>query len=165
MTVTLPEGAPETLGAAFAHIGGVTAPTITDMKVMVLVEAAGLALYEATAQATDNADVQALLRHNGREELAHANRVSKAIKAITGEDFLPPEPADNPYLAGPIPSTPVTPEGLRKTSEAEFGGEHLYELWASNINNDEAARLFRLNGKEETDHGNRLLEAARLLEA
>ena len=28
----------------------------------------------------------------------------------------------------------------------------------------QAARLFRLNGKEETDHGNRLLQAAALLD-
>ncbi len=164
MTATIPAGAPETLGAAFAHISSVTAPSVDDLKVMVLVEAAGLNLYEVTAQGTDNEAVKALLLHNGREEMAHARRVSKAIKAITGEDYLPPEAADNPYLAVPFPASPVTAEGLRKTSEAEFGGEALYELWASNTPNEEAARLFRLNGKEETDHGNRLLEAAALLE-
>ncbi len=163
MAMQLPEGAPATLGEAFAHIGGVTHPTILDMKVMVLVEAAGLGLYEATAQGTDNVAVQDLLRHNGREELAHAHRVSKAIKAMTGEDFLPPAPEDNPYLAGPIPSVPVTAEGLAKTAEAEFGGDALYAGWADNIGHEEAAALFRLNGKEETDHGNRLMQAAALL--
>ncbi len=161
----LPEGAPATLNEAFAHIYTVTKPTITDLKVMVLVEAAGLALYEATAQATDNEAVRALLRHNGREELAHAHRVSKAIKAMTGEDFLPPAGEDNPYLKGPIPSTPVTREGLEKTAQAEFGGDALYAKWADETDNEEAATLFRLNGKEESDHGNRLLEAAALLAA
>jgi ferritin-like metal-binding protein YciE len=39
----------------------------------------------------------------------------------------------------------------------------LYERWASGIGNAEAASLFRQNGKEESDHGNRLLEAAALL--
>ncbi len=163
MMMQLPEGAPPTLGEAFAHIGAVTHPTILDMKVMVLVEAAGLGLYEATAKGTDNPEVQALLLHNGREELAHAHRVSKAIKAMTGEEFLPPPPEGNPYLAVPFPQGPVTAEGLKKTAEAEFGGDALYAGWADNIGHEEAAALFRLNGKEESDHGNRLLQAAALL--
>jgi rubrerythrin len=161
----LPEGAPATLGEAFAHIYTVTKPTITDLKVMVLVEAAGLTLYAETAKGTDNQAVKDLLNHNGREEMAHAHRVSKAIRAISGEDFPPPDAADNPYLAGPIPSTPVTPEGLAKTAEAEFGGDALYAKWADGIGNAEAAALFRQNGSEESDHGNRLLEAAALLAA
>ena len=111
----LPEGAPATLSEAFAHVYTVTAPAITDLKVMVLAEAAGLELYRVTAQGTDHAGVIDLLHRNGREELAHAHRVSKAIMAISGEDFPPPEAADNPYLrAGPVPAVAVTPEALRK---------------------------------------------------
>jgi rubrerythrin len=161
--IQLPEGAPATLPEAFAHIGKVTHPNILDMKVMVLVEAAGLGLYQATAKGTDNAAVQALLLANGREEMVHAGRVSDAIKAMTGEEFLPPSVEDNPYLAGPVPTAPVTREGLEKTAEAEFNGDGLYALWAENIGHAEAAALFRQNGKEESDHGNRLLEAAALL--
>ncbi len=147
MPTALPEGAPTTLPEAFAHINAVTTPTVLDLKVMVLVEAAGLALYEGVAQAAEDPRVQALLRHNGREEMAHAHRVSKAIKAISGEDFLPPQPEDNPYLSGPMPSTTVTAEGLAKTADAEFAGEMLYERWASSTDNAEAAAIFRLNGK------------------
>ena len=55
---------------------------------------------------------------------------------------------------------PVTPEVLRGLAKGEFSGEQLYESWAANAGNAEAARLFRLNGKEEADHGNRLIEAA-----
>ncbi len=163
MMVTIPEGSPQTLGGAFGHIDTVEKPTINDLKVMVLVEAAGQTLYAETAKATDHPGVQDLLNHNGREEMAHAHRVSKAITALTGEDFPPPAAQDNPYLVGPIPSTPVTPEGLAKTAEAEFGGDALYAKWADAIGNDEAAALFGLNGSEESDHGNRLLEAAALL--
>jgi rubrerythrin len=165
MTVTIPAASPQTLGEAFRHIYTVETPSIDDLKVMVLVEAAGLTLYAETAKGTDNQAVKDLLNHNGREEMAHAHRVSKAIRAISGEDFPPPDAADNPYLKGPIPSTPVTAEGLIKTSEAEFGGDALYERWASSIGNAEAAALFRQNGKEESDHGNRLLAAAALLTA
>jgi rubrerythrin len=163
--VEIPAGSPQTLGEAFAHIYTVETPSIDDLKVMVLVEAAGLTLYEETAKGTDNVAVKDLLLHNGREEMAHAHRVSKAIRAINGEDFLPPAAADNPYLVGPIPSTAVTAEGLTKTADAEFGGDALYARWADAIGNDEAAALFRLNGKEESDHGNRLLQAAALLRA
>jgi rubrerythrin len=163
MTTAIPAESPQTLGEAFRHIYTVETPSIDDLKVMVLVEAAGLTLYAETAKGTDNQAVKDLLNHNGREEMAHAHRVSKAIRAISGEDFPPPDAADNPYLTKPIPSTPVTAEGLIKTSEAEFGGDALYERWASGIGNAEAAALFRQNGKEESDHGKRLLEAAALL--
>jgi rubrerythrin len=163
MAVTIPAGAPQTLGEAFAHIGQVQSPTIDDMKIMVLVEAAGLALYEGLAGATTNAEVQTLLRCNGREEMAHAHRVAKAIKAMTGEDYPPPSVEDNPYLSGPLPTAPVTPEGLAQTAQAEFAGDALYAGWADAVGHEEAAALFRQNGKEETDHGNRLMQAAALL--
>lgn len=164
--VDLPQGAPATLGEAFAHINAVTTPTLTDLKVMVLVEAAGLELYSRMAEGTDHAGVIDLLHHNGREELAHAHRVAKAIKAMSGEDFPPPTPRDNPYLqGGSLPSSAVTSAGLRKIAEGEFGGEKLYQGWAASVGHDEAARQFLLNGKEEADHGNRLLEAAALLES
>lgn len=117
------------------------------------------------AAGTDNAAVAALLYHNGREEMAHAHRVAKAIAAISGEEFLPPEPADNPYLATALPAMPATAQALRGLAKGEFSGETLYETWAANTANADAARLFRLNGREETDHGNRLIEAAELLEA
>lgn len=164
MTVKLPAGAPATLGAAFAYINGVTAPSILDLKIMVLLEAAGLELYRGVADRSENVTVAALLNHNGREELAHAHRVAKAIAAISGEEFLPPDAADNPYLAEALPATPATADALRSLAMGEFSGETLYETWAVNCDNAEAARLFRLNGREETDHGNRLIEAAALLE-
>lgn len=53
--------------------------------------------------------------------------------------------------------------GLTKLAQGEFGGEKLYEVWAAGTENAEAARLFRLNGGEERDHGERLLQAAELL--
>lgn len=165
LTTSLPACAPPSLGEAFAHVNALTAPTLDDLKIMVLLEAAGLMLYRNLADVTDHPGVAALLDLNGREELAHAHRVSKAIQALSGEEFLPPEPAENPYLAGDLPTTPVTPDALRSLAKGEFFGEQLYRSWAASAGNPEAARLFRLNAKEEADHGNRLLEAAALLEA
>lgn len=165
MTVTLPDDAPKTLGEAFARINSVTAPTITDLKVMVLVEAAGQTLYEKSADGATDARVKQLLIENGHEEMKHARRVADAIKLITGEDFPAPAPADNPYLSGHIPVAAITPEGLRKTAESEFNGDALYARWADSLSHPEAAELLRANGREETDHGNRLLEAAAIVEA
>jgi rubrerythrin len=166
MPLPLPQGAPSTLSEAFGFINTVTAPTINDLKVMVLVEAAGKTLYEHMAASLSDTRVQALLLHNGREELAHAHRVSKAITAMTGESYPPPAAAENPYLqGGSMPPMEVTVDALTKLSEAEFGGDALYERWASNTKNAEAAELMRQNGREESQHGNRLLEAARLLVA
>lgn len=162
----LPQGAPATLGGAFAHINAVSAPTLLDMKVMVLAEAAAMTLYYKTAEGTDVPGVVELLQHNGREEMLHAHRVSQAIKAISGEDFAPPGPDQNPYLQGEVkPLGAVTTESLTKLAQGEFDGDQLYATWADNTANAEAAALFRQNGKEETDHGNRLLEAAALLAA
>jgi rubrerythrin len=165
MTHSIPAGGPTTIGEAFNHINAVTSPTLDDLKLMVLLEAAGLEMYRGMASSTDNAEVAALLEHNGREEMAHAHRVAKAIKAISGEEFIPPQSADNPYLGGSIPSMPVTAEALRGLAVGELGGQELYERWAANCDNVEAARLFRLNGGEERDHGDRLIEAAALLAA
>lgn len=163
MAIQLPTGAPQTLSEAFGYIKELTEPTLDDLKMMVLVEAAGQELYFDMSAGSDNPEVVALLKHNGRDELAHSHRISKAILAISGESYPPPEASDNPYLQGPIPRAPLTVEGLRGLAEGEFDGEQMYEAWAASTSNEEAARLFRLNGKEEADHGNRLLEAAGLL--
>ncbi len=167
MTTTLALSAdmPQTIGEAFAHIGTVTTPTAMDIKVMVLVEAASRELYRATAAGSDNPAVADLLVANGNEEFLHAVRAAAALKALTGEDFTPPSAENNPYLAdGAFPIGELTPAALRKLAQTEFDGELLYEGWAASIGNAEAAALFRANGKEETDHGNRLLAAAALLE-
>jgi hypothetical protein len=54
---------------------------------------------------------------------------------------------------------------MRKLAQSEFAGEQLYQGWAANIGNADAAQQFRQNGKGETEHGQRLIEAADLLEA
>lgn len=163
----LPAGAPATLMEAFGYIVNVKKPTIDDLKVMVLVEAAGLETYRGTAAQFDDPGVRALLIENGYEEFKHSLRVSDAIRAMTGEEYPAPAPADNPYLAtGEIPRFgEATAQALRNLAQAEHGGRDLYEGWAQHCGNDEAARLFRMNGKEEFEHGDRLIEAARLLEA
>ena len=86
-SIALESAQPQTIGEAFAHINQVTAPTIADFKIMVLVEAASETLYRHTATGTDNAAVIALLHDNGAEEMIHARRVSEVIRVLGGGDF------------------------------------------------------------------------------
>ncbi len=161
----LPDGAPATLGEAFAIINSATHPTLDVLKLMVFAEAAGRTLYEGLADQVSNPAVQALLRHNGREELAHAHRVSRAIGKLTGTDYPVPAPDENPYLATPASTRAVTSEMLAALATAEFNGDALYETWAQNSANADVAVLLRQNGREETEHGQRLQQAAELLKA
>ncbi len=158
----LPPGAPTTSREAFAVINAATRPTIDQLKMMVLLEASGKGAYGDLATASGNSEVAALLNRNGHEELAHAHRVRKAILALTGEDYEIPSLAENPYYERAEGVT-VTAAMLGKIAEAEFGGEVLYETWAANIGHPEAAALFRQNGREEAEHGNRVQQAAALL--
>jgi len=162
----IPAGAPATLMEAFAHISQLDSPSVEDLKLMVMLEAAGPALYEGLAAGTDREDIIAILRHNGREELAHAHRVSKAIGVLTGTDYPVPAPEENPYLTGPAPDPePLTIEKLEGLAEAERSGDDLYARWAANCPNSEVAEIFRQNGREELQHGGRLMEAVKLMAA
>ena len=159
----LPSFMPPSAGEAFKHINAVTAPTLDDLKLMVYLEASGQVGYGDLADSAPNEAVANLLNANGREEVAHAHRVAKAIRAIYGEDFAVPVPADNPYAkkSGRKVDRAVL-EGLVR---AENSGKTLYDSWADNTANAEAAALFRQNGVEEALHGARALEAIGLLES
>ena len=74
-----PSYMPESAGEAFKHINAVTAPTLDDLKLMVYLEASGQVGYGDLANAAPNESVAKLLNANGREEVAHAHRVAKAI--------------------------------------------------------------------------------------
>jgi rubrerythrin len=158
----LPASSPKSASAAFAYINAVVSPTIDDLKLMVFLEASSLNAYEELAASAPNDSVRDLLRANGREELAHAHRVTKVIKRLTGEDFPPPSAEDNPYA---VPSgRRVDRQVLEYLVSAENNGNNLYEAWASHTSDAEAAALLRQNGKEEVLHGQRASEAIALLD-
>jgi len=158
-----PSYMPESAGEAFKHINAVTHPTLDDLKLMVYLEASGQVGYGDLARGAPSAHIAALLNANGREEVAHAHRVAKAIRAIHGEDFAVPAPEDNPYAKSAVRKLDrAILEGLVK---AENGGKTLYDTWADNTTNAEAAALFRQNGIEEAKHGARAQEAIGLLDA
>lgn len=160
---TPPSYMAESVGDAFKHINAVTQPTLDDLKLMVYLEASGQVGYGDLARGAPSPAIAALLNANGREEVAHAHRVAKAIRAIHGEEFPVPEPKDNPYAKSTARKLDrAILEGLVR---AENNGKTLYDTWADNTGNAEAAALFRQNGIEEAKHGARAQEAIGLLES
>jgi len=157
----LPAGVPTNGREAFARISAVAKPSLDDLKLMVFLEASGQSGYLALAARAPNPEIRALLEANGREEMAHAHRVTKVIKALSGEDFPPPADDGNPFVA----ASDRAPDRrqLEMLVAAEDGGGALYDTWAENIDHPEAARLLRLNADEERRHGVRAQEALALL--
>jgi rubrerythrin len=147
----------------FARLFQVTRPTVDDLKSMALLEASGTGFYTALADAAPNEAIRGLLVKNGREETAHAHRLKKAIMLMANEDYPLPPAEQNPFH-DPDPKVTVSRESLTGLAAGEGTGEDLYETWASNIGNDEVAALLRLNGKEETGHQQRLLQAIELFD-
>lgn len=163
MDLPLPANAPKTTGEAFAFIQEMRKGcTVDDLAILALGEGMGQALYDDLADRAGNPEVARLLRENGVEELRHAHRVSKVIELLTGRPFPIPPIEQNPIYTG-LPPMPVTKENLLKLAEGEFAGEDLYDDIAANFDNAEAIALFKLNGKEELEHGARLAKAAALL--
>ena len=54
---------------------------------------------------------------------------------------------------------------FRNGNEAEMDGDAGYQHWADKESDPEIARLLRLNGREETKHGERVAQALSILEA
>lgn len=160
----LPATMPQTSEAAFAYIGTIDTPSVDDLKLMVCLEASGLSFYSALAAGAPSKAIGDLLAANGREEMAHARRLQKAIRILTGETFEIPAPDANPYDTAPA-TLPVDEALLDNMAKGEFGGELMYEGWAAKIGNDEVARLLRQNGREERRHGERAQQAKALLPA
>jgi rubrerythrin len=157
-----PKDLPPDFDAAFAHLASVEKPSIDDFKIMIYLEASGKAGYGGLAQSAPNDEVRSLFEQNGAEEMGHAHRVRRVIQLLSGEDFQIPSDDENPYVTPPQPMK-VTKELCAGIAEGEFGGEGLYEAWAKTVDNETAAELLRLNGKEERIHGERAQKAATLL--
>lgn len=160
----LPKDMPQTSEAAFAYIGTIDTPSIDDLKLMVCLEASGQSFYRALAAGAPSREIGDLLSANGREEMAHAKRLQKAIHILTGETFDIPSPEANPFDTAPA-ILPLDASLLDTMAQGEFGGELMYEGWAAKIGNDEVAKLLRQNGLEERRHGERAEQAKALLGA
>lgn len=160
----LPADLPADFGAAIARLRARERLDVEDMKLMVLLETAGDPLYQKLADLVEHPEAQALLRQNGREETAHAHRLAKAIEILTGERFEIPSLDQNPYAAPP-PLREVNAELFASLVAGENAGDDMYQRYADHEPNARVAELLRQNGREEIRHGERVTEAARLIDS
>lgn len=159
----IPAGYPTDQIEAITLLTNLEMPTIDDMKIMALIEAAGETFYTAAAAAVDNEEARALLLRNGQEERGHAHRLLKAIKLLSGEDWELPADADNPYVQPMDLTGMINLELLEAIQQGERDGDLSYQGWAAKMDNAEVAKIFIQNGAEETRHGERVAQVAKLL--
>jgi len=159
----LPPGYPEEAFAAFAFLKDRTQLSVDDLKVLALIECYGEAFYLRLADSVSHPEAKALLRRNGQEERGHAHRMLKAIRLKAGEAYELPADAENPFFRQ-LPAEVACDAGIISALEAgEADGDLSYQAWADNEPNPEIAELLRLNGREESRHGQRATEVRRLL--
>jgi rubrerythrin len=136
---------------------------VHNMELLWKLECSGEASYLAMAELVDDDRAAELLRRNGREETGHARRIARALSIKLGTDWTP-----SPELAAPMPvAAPphLDADILRMIVQAERDGDAGYQKWADAEPDAEVERLLRLNGREESLHGERIDEVIGILAA
>lgn len=149
--------------AAAASLGQIETLDVAAMELLIKVENSGEDFYNLLADRIGNDEAGDLLRRNGREEVGHARRISRAIAIKTGADYEPSPELLERFVV-PLPDV-VGLELFPLIIKAEMDGDAGYQRWADNEPDPEVARLLRLNGREETKHGERAEAALAILEA
>ena len=134
---------------------------VDGMRLLYRIECAGEHFYDQLADRIGDPKAAELLRRNGREERGHAERVRRAIGVKLGTPYEPTAGDEAPYAIA-LPDT-VSPEMLAVIVQAERDGDAGYEGWAQRESDPEVQRLLRLNGREETVHGERVSEVIAML--
>jgi rubrerythrin len=148
---------------ANASLAGVERLDATAMETIWRVERAGETFYSLLADRIDDPEAAELLRRNGREELAHARRIAKALTILNGTEWHPSDEVAEPL---PVPMPPTVDATLfAQIVKGELNGDAGYQAWADNESDPEIARLLRLNGREETIHAERVRQVIAILEA
>jgi rubrerythrin len=147
-------------GAELAELDQLDVPA---MELLFRLECSGEDFYNALADRVGNEEAAELLRRNGREELGHARRVQRAIGIKLGTEFVPSGETLERFSVA-LPDT-VGVDLLPLVVQGEINGDAGYQRWADHEPDPEIARLLRLNGREETKHGERVTQAIAILEA
>jgi len=87
--------------------------------------------------------------------------VRRAIGVKLGAAYEPTAADQAPYAIA-LPDS-VSPEMLAVIVQAERDGDAGYEKWAERESDPEIQRLLRLNGREETVHGERVSQVIAIL--
>ena len=149
--------------SASAKLAACTELDVPAMELLYRLEISGDDFYQALADRIGNDEAGDLLRKNGKEELGHARRVQRAIGMKLGTEYTPSAEVQTPF-AIPLPEH-VGLDLFPVIVKAELDGDAGYQHWADIEPDPEVARLLRLNGREETVHGERVKKALAILEA
>jgi rubrerythrin len=148
--------------AAVAALGAIEQLDIDALRLLYRVECSGEDFYNHLADRIGNARAAELLRRNAREERGHAERVRSVIGIKLGQVYEPTAEDRARYVV-PLPDTISAPELLPLIVQGELDGDAGYQRWADRESDAEAQRLLRLNGREETRHGERVREVIALI--
>jgi len=131
------------------------------MQLMYKLECSCEDFYNLLADRIGNDDSAVLFRRNAKEELGHARRIARAISIKQGREFEPSAELQQRYAVS-LPDH-IDPAMLPFIVAGEQAGDAGYQAWADNESDPEVARLLRLNGREETLHGERVTQAMAIL--
>jgi rubrerythrin len=149
--------------SASAELAACTELDVPAMELLYRLECSGEDFYNALADRIGNDEAADLLRKNGREEMGHARRVQRAISLRLGTEYEPSADVRERFVI-PLPET-IGLDLFPAIVKAEMDGDAGYQRWADRESDPEVARLLRLNGREETGHGERAAKALAILEA
>jgi rubrerythrin len=145
--------------AAVTSLNGLEQLDVAALRLLYRIECSGEDFYNLLADRIGDARAADLLRRNGREERAHAERVRKVIGIKLGHTYEPTAEDRAPYAIALPPTIDATL--LPLIVQGELAGDADYHRWAER-ERSEAQRL-RQNGKEETTHGERVQQVIALL--
>jgi rubrerythrin len=162
---TLPADMPSDAVEAFMYLKDRQQLSVEDMQVLAMIECWGEAFYQALASGVANTEARGMLERNAAEERGHAHRLLKAIKLKGGAPFELPAREDNPFMAAVPTDVPCNEEVMSLLEQGEADGDLTYQAWADAEPDAQVAELLRLNGREETRHGERVSAVRQLLTA
>jgi rubrerythrin len=150
--------------SAVTALGAIQELDVDAMRLLYRIECSGEDFYNLIAERIGNAEATELLRRNAREERGHAERVRKALAIKLGRDVYEPTAEDVARYPIPLPDT-IPVELLPVIVQGEIDGDRGYQQWADRESDPEIQRLLRLNGREETVHGERVKQVMSILGA
>jgi rubrerythrin len=147
--------------SAVTALGSIEQLDVDSMRLLYRVECSGEDFYNLIADRIGDPKAADLLRRNAREERGHAERVRKAIAIKLGGTFEPPAEDCERYPVALPDSIPA--ELFPAIVQGEIDGDAGYQRWADRETDPEVQRLLRLNGREETVHGQRVSQVIEIL--
>jgi rubrerythrin len=148
--------------SASQTLAGLEQLDVPALELLYKLECSGEDFYNLLADRIGNDEAAELLRRNGKEELGHARRIARAIAIKQRSEFEPSAELQERYAVA-LPEV-IDPAMLPFIVAGEQAGDAGYQVWADNEPDPEVARLLRLNGREETLHGERVAQAIAILE-